>query len=195
MLQVVPEKLTQAAVSIEMFSDLNAISIEDVIGRLRVFEDRAKPTTVTDAMGRLLLTEEDWEARRMARRDQDSAGRGAASSSGDKKRGGRGQGRGRGKGEGGSSTSRDGKQAKPNSGRATRADQCKRCGKYGHWAKDCRSKPKAEAHVAQPEEDTEPTLLMACATLVPNWSSPPRAAVATRAPPSPDCGGQGLRPA
>ena len=43
MLQVVPEKLSQAVVSIEMFSDLNKISLEDVIGRLRVFEERAKP--------------------------------------------------------------------------------------------------------------------------------------------------------
>jgi len=137
---------------------------------------------VTDAMGHLLLTEEDWEARRRARRDQDSAGRGAASSSGGKKRGGRGQGRGRGKGEGGSSTSHNGKQAEPNSDRATRADQCKRCGKYGHWAKDCRSKPKAEAHVAQAEEDAEPALLMARATVVPNPVPDPHGAATTPPP-------------
>ncbi|XP_066342303.1 uncharacterized protein [Miscanthus floridulus] len=175
LLQVVPEKLSQAAVSIEMFCNLRTISIEDVI---RVFEDRGKQKSVTDAMGRLLLTEEDWEARRKARRDQDSSGRSAASSSDGKKRGQRGQGRGRGKGVGGS-TSHDGKQAEPNSGKATRADQCKRCGKYGHWAKDCRSKPKAEAHVAQAEEDAEPALLMARATVVPNPVPDPHGAATT----------------
>ncbi|XP_066320732.1 uncharacterized protein [Miscanthus floridulus] len=182
MLQVVPEKLSQAAVSIEMFCDLNSISIEDVIDRLQVFKDRGKQKSVTDAMGRLLLTEEDWEARRKARRDQDRTGRGNASSSGGKKRSGRGQGCGRGKGEGGGLARRDGKQAEGNSGKATNCDQCKRCGKYGHWAKDCRSKPKAEAHVVQAEEDSEPTLLMARATLVPNWSSPPLVAATTPPP-------------
>jgi hypothetical protein len=51
MLQVVPERLSQAAVSLEMFLDLNKTSIEEVIGRLRVFEERSKPKEVTDAMG------------------------------------------------------------------------------------------------------------------------------------------------
>jgi hypothetical protein len=42
-----------------MFVDLNQATIEDVIGRLRVFEERAKPAQITDAMGRLMLCEED----------------------------------------------------------------------------------------------------------------------------------------
>jgi hypothetical protein len=69
LLQVVPKSLNQAAVSIEMFVDLNKATIEDVIGRLRVFEERAKPAQITDAMGRLMLCEEDWEARRKERRE------------------------------------------------------------------------------------------------------------------------------
>lgn len=64
LLQVVPERLTQAAVAIEMFSDLNKTTIDEVIGRLRLFEERTKPKEVTNAMGRLMLCEEDWEARR-----------------------------------------------------------------------------------------------------------------------------------
>ena len=60
LLQVVPERLTQAAVSLVMFLDLNKVTIEEVIGRLRVFEERAKPAQITDAMGRLMLCEEDW---------------------------------------------------------------------------------------------------------------------------------------
>jgi hypothetical protein len=135
-------------------------------------------------MGHLLLTEEDWEARRKARRDQDGSGHSTGFSSGGHKSGGRGQGRGRVKGESSGFALRDGKQVEPNSGKATNCDQCKRCGKYGHWAKDYRNKPKGEAHVVQAEEDTEPTLLMARATLVPNSSSPPRAAVTN---PPPEC--------
>jgi hypothetical protein len=58
-LQVVPERLAQAAVSLEMFLDLNKVKIEEVVGRLRVFEERAKPAQITDAIGRLMLCEED----------------------------------------------------------------------------------------------------------------------------------------
>jgi hypothetical protein len=42
LLQVIPRSLNQAAVSIEMFVDLNKATIEDVIGRLRMFEERNK---------------------------------------------------------------------------------------------------------------------------------------------------------
>jgi hypothetical protein len=80
----------------------------------------------------------------------------------------------RGKGDGAGAAPRDGKQAEPTNRRATREDECLRCGKFGHWAKDCRSKPKAEAHVAQAEQDTEPSLLMAQAVLNPSSSSPDR---------------------
>ncbi|CAD6219369.1 unnamed protein product [Miscanthus lutarioriparius] len=103
LLQVVPERLSQAAVSLEMFLDLNTVSIEDVIGRLRVFEERGKPKEITDGMGRLLLCEEDWEARRKTRREQESSGGGSGSNS-------RGKPRGRGRGRGGSgSGQRDGR--------------------------------------------------------------------------------------
>jgi hypothetical protein len=69
LLQAVPDRLSQAVISLEMFLDLNKVSIEEVIGRLRVFEERAKPQEITDAMGRLMLCEEDWEARRKARHE------------------------------------------------------------------------------------------------------------------------------
>ena len=59
LLHVVPERLNQAAISLEMFLDLNKVTIEEVVGRLRVFEERAKPKEVTNAMGRLMLCEED----------------------------------------------------------------------------------------------------------------------------------------
>jgi uncharacterized membrane protein YgcG len=101
MLQVVPRNLTQAAVSIEMFMDLNKASIVDVVGQLRIFEERDKAPQVTDAMGRLMLCEEDWEACRKARHEQEGSGSGGGSSN-RAKRGGRGHGRG-----GSSSSSRD----------------------------------------------------------------------------------------
>ena len=59
LLQVVPKRLNQTAVSLEMFFDLNKVTIEEVVGRLRVFEERTKLKQVTDAIGHLMLCEED----------------------------------------------------------------------------------------------------------------------------------------
>ncbi|XP_021321292.1 uncharacterized protein LOC110437238 [Sorghum bicolor] len=155
LLQVVPERLTQAAVSLEMFLDLNKVTIDEVIGRLRVFEERAKPKEVTDALGRLMLYEEDWEARRKERPEQESSSGGGGSNSRGK-RGGRGRGAA-------NSTSRDGQpggSGNATGGRPPPGDHCKTCGKKGHWTKDCRSKKKqGAAHVAQAEEDEERALM------------------------------------
>ena len=131
LLQVVPEKLTQAAVSLEMFLDLNRVSIEEVIGRLRVFEERLKPEEVTDSLGRPMLCEEDWEARHKSRREQESSG-GSGS-------GARGRQRGRGCGRGGAgSSSRDGRDvqsaqaAKPGGKKSPPGYHCQSYGKTGH---------------------------------------------------------------
>jgi uncharacterized membrane protein YgcG len=115
-----------------MFLNLNTISVEEVIGRLRVFEESAKPKQITDAMGRLMLCEEDWEARRKARREEGHSGGSAGSSSRGKRRG-----RGRSRGSAGSS-SRDGRDSQNastgNTGgwRPPPGDRCKNCSKGGH---------------------------------------------------------------
>jgi hypothetical protein len=127
-----------------MILDLNATSVEEVTSRLRVFErcqNKHKPPT--EAMGKLMLTEDEWRARDKANREQGGSGRG--SSSGRK-------GKCRGKPHGrGSSFSGGGDAGRA----ATRNDICKSCGKKGHWAKDCRSRPRIEhAHVAHDDEET-----------------------------------------
>jgi hypothetical protein len=144
-----------------MFLDLNNVSLEEVIGRLRVFEERAKPKEVTDAMGRLMLCEEDWEARRKARREQDSSGGSTGSASRRKRRG---HGRGR---SGEESSSRDGRNGQnagagnAGGGRPPRGNRCDNCGKIGHWAKDCRGKKMGAAHVAQAEEEEHALMYIA----------------------------------
>jgi hypothetical protein len=50
-----------------MFSDLNTMSVEELIGKLWATEDRVAMEDVAEAsagVGRLLLTEEQWEAHR-----------------------------------------------------------------------------------------------------------------------------------
>jgi len=173
LLQVVLDRLSQAAVSLEMFLDLNKVSIEEVIGRLRVFEERGKPKEITDAMGRLMLCEEDWEARRKARREQESSG-GSSSSGNRRKRRGRGRGRG---GEG--STPWDGRNGQTTGfggGRPPRGTRCDSCGKTGHWTRDCRGKKKAAAHVAQAEEEERALMFVeeiSSAASFPRTTAPP----------------------
>jgi hypothetical protein len=148
-LRVVRPRYKQLVVSMEAFVDLSKLSIEKIKGTLKssdnAEEEAASPSN--SANGKLLLTHEEWVERYKAK----DGGRGGSSS------GGRGKTRGRG-GECGASNNFD---AGASSGRAGMGDVCKRCGKRGHWAQNCRGKLKTEeqAHVAQEEE--EQTLLLA----------------------------------
>jgi hypothetical protein len=63
MLQVVPEHLSQVAISIETLLDVNTIAIEEVTGMLRAMEQWWKPALVLDNHGRLLLCQEKWMAK------------------------------------------------------------------------------------------------------------------------------------
>lgn len=62
LLELLPEKRNQAAVSIEMFFDLNTIAVEEVIGWLHVFKQHSKAKQIMGSMGCLMPCEEDWEA-------------------------------------------------------------------------------------------------------------------------------------
>ena len=105
-----------------MMLDLSTLTIEDVIGRLRAVDECLEQATATKDSGKLLLTEEEWAARRNS---------GVASSS----RGGDGMRRGK-------ASSVKKKQVNPNA--------CRRCGKTGHWARECpncKQEKKAKAHL------------------------------------------------
>ena len=99
-------------------------------------DERLEQATATKDRGKLLLTDEEWAARR-------NSGVASSSSDGDGKR--------RGK-----ASSEKKKQVDPNVYR--------RCGKTGHWARECsngKQEKKAEAHLAQDNNDDEATILMA----------------------------------
>ena len=181
MLQVVPEDLSQVVISIETLLDLNTISVEEVTGRLRAVEQRRKPPPVVDSQGRLLLTQEEWMAK--LKISGGPGEKGSSSGGAGNKRGGGSRGRGR---------ANSGVRQAPGVGEGTsqpkKSDKCKYCGKKGHWAKECRSRLRDEAHLAQAEEeDNEPTLLMARATLTSDplplrAASPPPHAAGKRRP-------------
>lgn len=139
-LRVVPKKMKQVAVAIEMLLDLNTMSVEELVGRLRVAEEPRDIDEETGGAGRLLLTEEQWEARRSRRG-------GNARRSGDK-------GSGSHVDDDGDSSTYSG-----TSGRSERRNRgkCFNCGVRGHLARDCREPRKEKALLA--EVNDEPTLL------------------------------------
>jgi hypothetical protein len=163
MLEVVPDHLSQVTISIETLLDVDTISIEEVVGRLRQVEERRKkkvaPATspaepIYDKQGRLLLSEEEWLAKLKFRGDD----RGSGSNTGGRKPGKTRRDRGGGNASGGGGVTRD-----PNKPPST---PCFKCGKVGHWSRYCPNKPKKEqANLTQGEED-EPSLLMARASVV-----------------------------
>ena len=75
LLRVVPRKYQQTATSIETLLDLKTMSIEELNGRLLAVEDNSALDN-DDHSGRLLLTAEEWEARRKATRGNGASGSG-----------------------------------------------------------------------------------------------------------------------
>ena len=59
MLWVLPKSYAQIAISIETLLDLKSLTIEELVGRLKMAEDHLGIEAVTDKAGKLLLTEED----------------------------------------------------------------------------------------------------------------------------------------
>jgi hypothetical protein len=146
MLRVVPSRFNQIACSIEMFADFKKMSLEELVGKLRVAEERCGGVELGDERtGQLLLTEEQWEARRRQRRNKERMRGGAAQN-------GR-SGSCNDDDDGGSSTS---SRASGRGGRRYRG-RCYDCGERGHMAKDCPGKTKETALLA--DIDDEPTLM------------------------------------
>jgi len=148
MLRVVPSRFNQIACSIEMFADFKKMSLEELVGRLRVAEERCGGVELGgERTGQLLLTEEQWEARRRQRRNKDRARAGDAQN-------GRGGGRGGDNDDDGSNST----YSEYGEGKSkNKKGKCYNCGERGHFSHECPKKKQEEALLAK--ADNEATLL------------------------------------
>ena len=155
-LRVVPRRYSLVALNIETTANLDNLSTEELTGRLKAAEERLEQDGDNEASGKLLLTEDEWLAR-MKKRGADGSDGSSGNCAGGNRRG---RSRGKEHDTQGDSGTRD-------AAKEIARDQCRYCGKRGHWARDCRKKKREEAHLVQrgPEDDgAEPALLMAVVT-------------------------------
>ncbi|KAD5508936.1 hypothetical protein E3N88_16639 [Mikania micrantha] len=149
----VPERFLAIVASIEQFADLNVMSFQEAIGRLKAFEERTrmKEKQPCSKPEQLLLSYDEWQAKRRPEPSQGAA-RGA------RRQGPRGRGRGppcRGKTQDQPSTS-----YQPRKTKDREKIKCFRCDSMGHYASECPTRPKEETNLTEAREDG-PALMMA----------------------------------
>ena len=147
LLSSVPERFIQIVAAIEQFADLNKMTFQEAVGRLKAFEERTKrQTKEEDTFGKLLFTKEDVKDKGKHHKCEHC---GCGNSN--QKDFGRGQGRGRGSGR----SQGDGRAQRDKSN-----VKCFKCNELGHFSNECPKwkNERAEANLIQYEDD-EPTLL------------------------------------
>ncbi|GKD09673.1 zinc finger, CCHC-type containing protein [Tanacetum coccineum] len=155
LLNAVPDRFLQIVASIEQYSDLDTMSLDEAIGRLKTFEERLKyknerPVNTQEG---LLFTRHEDQGQQFRRR-----GHGGFNQS-------RGQENNRFRSERKnweSSQNNFKKETDSNSNKFTHDKSkvlCFKCKEYGHFANKCPSKKEEQSNLI--EEDLEPTLLMA----------------------------------
>jgi hypothetical protein len=135
-LRTVPAKYAQIVVAIEQFLDFEALTLEEVTGRLKVVDER-EAQAVTEPVsinGKLLYTAEQWKARWKKEKQgaEEAGGSGFKNQHGGGGRRGRGGGRGRGRGAG-----RGGGRGEGKGAGLVGPNTCLNCHQEGHWAREC----------------------------------------------------------
>jgi hypothetical protein len=139
-LRVLPRKMRQVAVSIQMLCDLNTMSVEELLGRRRVAEEQDDVEEESTDPARLLLTEEQWEERR--RKGKECVRHGG------EKSGGRNSGRGEDDDDASNTSSGVSRRSNRYRGR------CFNCGERGHMMRNCPQKKKERTLLCDVDEES-----------------------------------------
>ncbi|XP_039129027.1 uncharacterized protein LOC120265208 [Dioscorea cayenensis subsp. rotundata] len=150
LLRAVPSKFIHIASTIKQFSNLQTMTVEEVIGSLKAHEERLLGYE-DEKEEHILLTKAEWKAREESEGMSNSLrGRGGNNW--------RGRGGGRGRSDDRSGNEGTHQEKKFNKTKV----KCYNCHYFGHYAYECRSKKDEEAYLVekQNDNDDESTLLM-----------------------------------
>ncbi|GJV22622.1 zinc finger, CCHC-type containing protein [Tanacetum coccineum] len=153
LLNVVPNKFLQIVASIEQYSDLDEMSVDEAIGRLKTFEERlkSKKEIPVDSQESLMFTRHEGQGKPFRERGRFNQSRGQENNRFRLERK-----------NWESSQNNFKKETDSNSNKFTHDKSkvlCFKCKEYGHFANKCPSKKEEQSNLI--EEDLEPTLLMA----------------------------------
>ena len=123
LLRSLPRHFSQIGVSIETLLDVNSMTIEDLVGRLKAAEDQLDVDSVTERAGRLLLSEEEWLSKYHHRLTPE----GSSSGFGEKKNGGSGKQKGGARGD-----KKEPVVKLTSEGTPRQKGRCRNYGIYGH---------------------------------------------------------------
>ncbi|XP_076947978.1 uncharacterized protein LOC143620086 [Bidens hawaiensis] len=158
-LNSMPDKYLPVVSSMELLADIETMAFEDVVGRLKAYEERNKFKNVngSSSQSQLMFTHTEKKV-------ETYQGRGR----------GRGRYNGRGRGNPGWNDERENDERveyrKKNPGEwqdRKKYVMCYNCDKIGHYSNECKepSKGKEEVNLTRKEEDVDPSLFMAVCSL------------------------------
>lgn len=155
-LNSMPDKYLPIVASIEQYSDIESMPFEEVVGRLKAYEERVKlRASVEDVRGQLMFTRDDGKNK------VDDGGCGnceCCQNRGKNKTGGTNVGR-EGRNRSSGNQREQGENRGPRRGRDKSRVKCFRCEEFGHFAWECPKEKSKHEEANLTREYDEPTLM------------------------------------
>jgi hypothetical protein len=150
-LRVIPSRFNPVVDSIEMFCDLEKMTMEELVGWLCVVEKWLddKVEQIIDKAGRLMLAEDDWLEKHMHHFYQGPKDGGGSSGGGSSDDHG---GYHKGKAVVWPNGNSSGQVKLTSEGTPRQKKRCRNCNIYGHWDQDCK-RPKKEKKKAVKQQE------------------------------------------